>query len=68
MYHCNKVLRKVNPKKEVPSMLRSLFYLLGSAVFAIILDSKLYDLTGKHLMDIIGAVARLVALVVKGGS
>lgn len=49
-------------------MLRNLFYLLGSIVFALILDSKLYELTGKHLMDIIGAVARLVALVLKGGS
>ena len=49
-------------------MLKSLFYLLGSAVFAIILDSKLYELTGKHLMDVIGAVARLVAVVLKGGS
>ena len=49
-------------------MLRSLFYLLGSAVFAIILDSKLYELTGEHLLDIIGAVARCIAWLLKGGS
>ena len=49
-------------------MLKSLFYLFGSAVFALILDSKLHELTGKHLLDIIGAVVRVVALVLKGGS
>ncbi len=49
-------------------MLKSLFYLLGSAVFAIILDSKLYELTGKHLLDVVEAIVRVVALVLKGGS
>jgi hypothetical protein len=52
----------------VSSVLKSLFYLLGSAVFAIILKQKLYELTGWHLIDILLGVISCVAWLLKGGT
>ena len=49
-------------------MLRNLFYLLGSLTFAIILDEKLYQLIGWHLIDIITAAVKCVAWLLKGGA
>ncbi len=47
-------------------MFKGLFYFLGSIVFALILNQKLYELTGKNLLDIIGTIVRVLTLVLKG--
>ena len=49
-------------------MFKGLLYFLGSIVFALVLSQKLYEVTGKHFSDIVAAVVRFVALVLKGGS
>lgn len=46
-------------------MFKSLFYLLGCAVFALILDEKLFALTGLHLTSIIKAVAGIIAAILR---
>jgi hypothetical protein len=49
-------------------MFRHLFYFLGTVVFLIVLDEKVFHYTGVHLWDGVSSVVAFVVWVLKGGS
>jgi hypothetical protein len=59
------VSRKIGSQgKGVVDVLKKLFYLLGSIVMLLALDSKIHELTGRHLYELAGYALSLL----KGGS
>jgi hypothetical protein len=55
--------------KGEPAMLRNTFYLLGSVVFLLVLDSKVHEMTGVHLFEIVKRIIRFaVILLGEGGT
>ncbi len=51
-------------------MFKALFYFFGSIVMLLVLNSKVYELTGKHLLEVLLAIIRFAVCLLtaeKGG-